>query len=128
MSDALARKKFTEFKERTGDLTDSELDDYWASLQPATIDGMLGEWKGGEFVTGHRMNGQLEKARWFGKTFNSPTDVQPLVCLDQDGNRFSNVKMGKGEASLWLAAKSPRPWSTTASPSTITSRRSTTTR
>lgn len=66
---------------------------------------MLGEWKGGEFVTGHRMNGQLEKARWFGKTFNSVnsvTDVQPLVCLDDDGNRFSNVKMGKGEASLWM--------------------------
>jgi hypothetical protein len=102
MSDALARKKFTEFKERTDALTDAELDDYWASLQPATIDGMLGEWKGGEFVTGHRMNGQLEKARWFGKTFNSPGDVQPLVCLDENGNRFSNVKMGKGEASLWL--------------------------
>src|ERR1700722_4924430 len=67
MSDALARKKFTEFKERTDAIADAELDDYWASLRPATIDGMLGEWKGGEFVTGHRMNGQLEKARWFGK-------------------------------------------------------------
>ena len=63
---------------------------------------MLGEWRGGEFFTGHRMNGQLEKSRWFGNTFNSPADVQPLVCLDDDGNRFSNVKMGKGEASLWL--------------------------
>jgi hypothetical protein len=30
---------------------------------------MLGESKGGEFVTGHQMNEQLEKARWFGKTF-----------------------------------------------------------
>src|ERR1700741_3774842 len=102
MSDALARKKFAEFTERTGAITDAELDDYWASLQPATIDAMLGEWKGGEFVTGHRMNGQLEKARWFGKTFKSPTAVQPLVCLDEGGNRFSNVKMGKGEASLWV--------------------------
>ena len=102
MTDALALKKFTEFKERTGSIDDAELDDFWASLPPATVDGMLGEWKGGEFVTGHRMNGQLEKSRWFGKTFNSSDDVQPLVCLDDDGNRFSNVKMGKGEASLWL--------------------------
>jgi hypothetical protein len=102
MSDALARKKFADFKERTDAISDAELDDYWASLSPATIEGMLGEWKGGEFDTGHRMNGQLEKSRWFGKTFNSPADVQPLVCLDEDGNRFSNVKMGKGEASLWL--------------------------
>jgi hypothetical protein len=98
----LARKKFTEFKERGGQIDDAELDEFWASLQPATIDGMMGEWKGGEFVTGHKMNGQLAKAGWFGKTFKSVRDAQPLVCLDADGNKFSNKEMGKGEASLWL--------------------------
>ena len=98
----LARKKFTEFKERSGDIADSELDEFWAELEPATIDGMLGEWKGGEFQTGHKMNDQLEKAGWYGKTFKSVRDVQPLVCLDADGNKFSNVEMGRGEASLWL--------------------------
>lgn len=98
----LARKKFTEFKERSGDIADSELDDFWAELQPATIEEMLGEWKGGEFQTGHKMNGQLDKAGWYGKTFKSARDVQPLVCLDADGNKFCNVEMGKGEASLWL--------------------------
>jgi Domain of unknown function (DUF4334)/GXWXG protein len=99
---SLARKKFTEFKESTGPVADAELDDFWASLEPAAIDAMLGEWKGGEFATGHMMNGQLEKVGWFGKTFKSVTDVQPLVCLDDDGNKYSNVAMGKGEASLWL--------------------------
>lgn len=99
---SLARNKFTEFKERNSQIDDVELDDFWASLEPATLDGMIGEWKGGEFVTGHRMNGQLEKARWFGKNFKSERDVQPLVCLDADGNKFSNTEMAKGEASLWL--------------------------
>ncbi|HET9890586.1 MAG TPA: DUF4334 domain-containing protein [Mycobacterium sp.] len=98
----VARKKFTEFKERGGDIADSELDEFWAELAPATIEGMLGEWKGGEFQTGHKMNGQLEKAGWYGKTFKSVRDVQPLVCLDADGNKFSNVELGNGEASLWL--------------------------
>jgi Domain of unknown function (DUF4334)/GXWXG protein len=98
----LARKQFTELKERGGPIADTELDDFWATLQPATIDGMIGEWKGGEFVTGHKMNGQLEKAGWFGRTFTSSSDVQPLVCVDADGNKFSNKAMGKGEASLWL--------------------------
>jgi hypothetical protein len=97
-----ASKKFGEFKERAGQIPDAELDDYWATLQPATIDYLIGEWAGGEFDTGHAMNGGLEKARWFGKSFISATDVKPLVCLDEDGNKFSNVKMGKGEASLWL--------------------------
>ena len=31
MSDELARKKFTELKERTDLITDAELDDYWAT-------------------------------------------------------------------------------------------------
>ncbi len=98
----LARKKFTELKDRGGQIPDAELDEFWATLQPATLEQMLGEWKGGEFVTGHKMNGLLEQAGWFGKTFTSVADVQPLVCLDADGNKFSNVEMGKGEASLWL--------------------------
>ena len=62
---SLARKKFAEFKERGEHIADGELDDFWATLAPATIDEMIGEWKGGEFVTGHKMNGQLEKAGWF---------------------------------------------------------------
>ena len=102
MSDALARKKFEEFKERTELITDAELDDYWATLQPATLDGMLGEWKGGAFNTGHKLNAALEEARWFGKTFNSRADVKPLICLDADGNKFSSVELGNGEASLWM--------------------------
>ncbi|MEB3070599.1 DUF4334 domain-containing protein [[Mycobacterium] vasticus] len=101
MNDDLARTTFTAFKERTGTIADAELDEFWATLPPATVDGMLGDWRGGEFVTGHKMNGLLSKARWFGKSFRSVTDVQPLVCLDDDGNKFSNVKLGKGEASLW---------------------------
>jgi Domain of unknown function (DUF4334)/GXWXG protein len=102
MSDALARKKFEEFKERSELIADAELDDYWATLPPATIDGMLGEWKGGAFNTGHKLNAALEEARWFGKTFNSRADVKPLICLDADGNKFSNVELGNGEASLWM--------------------------
>ncbi|BBY33445.1 hypothetical protein BST33_09600 [Mycolicibacter minnesotensis] len=101
MNDEQARATFTALKERTGQIPDAEIDEFWAALPPATLELMIGEWRGGEFVTGHKMNGLLEKARWFGKTFNSVTDVQPLVCLDEDGNKFSNVKLGKGEASLW---------------------------
>lgn len=102
MADEVAHKRLTELTQRGTPIPDAELDEFWATLPPATIEGMLGDWSGGEFVTGHQMNGLLEKARWFGKSFKSATDVQPLVCLDEDGNKFSNVKLGKGEASLWL--------------------------
>src|SRR5258708_12163534 len=99
---SLARKKFTEFKERGGDIPDAELDDFWATLEPATIDGMLGEWKGGEFVTGHKMNGKLEKLGWFGKTFNSAADGQPLVSLNADRNNSSNPPPATPTATLLL--------------------------
>ena len=102
MSDELARKKLTELKERTDLITDAELDDYWATLKPATIDGMIGEWKGDGFNTGHKLNDALKEARWFGKTFNSAADGKPLICLDAHGKKFSNVELGNGEASLWL--------------------------
>lgn len=45
---------------------------------------ILGSWKGSEFVTGHAMEGKLAKAGWYGKTFNSLTDVAPLVCRDAE--------------------------------------------
>jgi Domain of unknown function (DUF4334)/GXWXG protein len=98
---SLARKHFTEFKER-GAVTDAELDDFWATLEPARIDGILGEWKGGDFATGHRATGLMQKLGWFGKTFTSASDAQPLICLDADGNKYSNTERMNGEASLWL--------------------------
>ncbi|KUI35175.1 hypothetical protein AU195_09765 [Mycobacterium sp. IS-1496] len=96
------RETFDELKGRTGTLGDAELDEFWATLEPVDIDFMIGEWKGGEFHTGHKANGFMERLNWFGKTFHSATDAKPLVCLDADGNRFSNTEAMKGEASLWM--------------------------
>lgn len=102
MTDDLARKKFTELKERTGQISDAELDDFWASLEPVCVDFMIGEWKGGEFDTGHRANGFMKRLNWFGKTFHSATDAKPLLCLTADGEKFSNTEAMNGEASLWM--------------------------
>jgi hypothetical protein len=97
-----ARNTFDEFKNREGQIPDAELDALWAVLTPASIDFMLGEWAGGEFQTGHKANGFMKRLNWFGKTFNSASDAKPLVCLDADGNKFSNTEAMNGEASLWL--------------------------
>jgi Domain of unknown function (DUF4334)/GXWXG protein len=102
MTETLARKKFAELTARTDQISDAELDDLWATLEPVTVDFMIGEWKGGEFQTGHRANGLLKALNWFGKTFVSATEAKPLVCLDTDGNKVSNTEAMKGEASLWM--------------------------
>ena len=97
-----ARKTFAALIERPVFIPDAVLDAFWDTLQPATIDFMIGEWKGGEFDTGHRANGFMKRLNWFGKTFLSASDAKPLVCLDAEGNKFSNTEAMKGEASLWL--------------------------
>lgn len=102
MTDDLPRATFTGLAQRTGLIPDAELDDFWATLEPASIEFMLGEWKGGEFTTGHAINGVLPRANWFGKTMRSATDVLPIVCLDDDGNKFNNEKLANGGASLWM--------------------------
>ena len=97
-----AHETFAELKARTEQIPDAELDAFWATLTPATVDFMIGDWRGGAFDTGHRLVNSLDEARWFGKSFPSAGDVKPLICLDADGNKFSNVELGKGEATLWV--------------------------
>lgn len=98
----MSRKKFDDLKARTDAIADAELDELWAALVPVDIDFMIGEWRGGEFHTGHKANGFMERLNWFGKTFHSAADAKPLVCVDADGNKFSNTEAMKGEASLWM--------------------------
>lgn len=93
---------FANLVARTDVIADADLDEFWATLEPASIADMLGEWKGGEFNTGHRANGFMNRLNWFGKTFHSADDAKPLVCLDADGNKFSNTEAMNGEASLWM--------------------------
>jgi hypothetical protein len=93
---------FANLVARTDVIADADLDALWATLEPASVDFMIGEWKGGEFNTGHRANGFMNRLNWFGKTFHSADDAKPLVCLDADGNKFSNTEAMNGEASLWM--------------------------
>ncbi|KXO99286.1 DUF4334 domain-containing protein [Tsukamurella tyrosinosolvens] len=80
----------------------AELAGLFAQLEPVSIAFLLGDWRGGELPSGHPMDGSLGRARWYGKSFVSENDVQPLVCLDEHGEKFSNVALGKGEATLRL--------------------------
>lgn len=102
MNVAAAATRIAEIRAAGGETTAAELDDLWAALETVRPEEILGAWKGSEFVSGHLVEGRLAAAGWHGKTFNSLTDVQPLICRDADGNLFSNVELGKGEASLWM--------------------------
>ncbi len=52
-----ARAKFFELREAEGLVDDAVLDTVWAGLATLRPEEMLGAWKGGEFTTGHAING-----------------------------------------------------------------------
>lgn len=96
-----ARARFQELREQDGPVDPLELDAIWAVLDTVRPQDILGAWKGGEFRTGHPLEGMLAKAGWYGKTFASVHDAKPLICRDESGELYSNLELGQGEASLW---------------------------
>ncbi|MFG1779583.1 DUF4334 domain-containing protein [Micromonospora sp. NPDC049051] len=96
-----ARARFSELRGEDGLVSAAELDEIWAALDTVRPEEILGEWKGSEFVTGHPLNGQLDRAGWYGKTFVTVQDAKPLICRNDKGELYSNTVLGKGEASLW---------------------------
>ncbi|MAS54351.1 MAG: hypothetical protein CMJ44_06970 [Pimelobacter sp.] len=92
---------FRRFRDATH-VDPDDLDILWAALTPVTVAEILGDWRGGDFATGHLASTVLEQVGWHGKRFHGPLDAQPLICRDADGALFSHLKAGGGgEASLW---------------------------
>lgn len=100
MTTTTAERTVSRLIDEGGHTDPAELAALFAQLETVSIDFMLGDWHGGELPSGHPMDGSLQKVRWYGKNFRSETDVQPLVCLDENGTKFSNKELGKGEATL----------------------------
>ncbi len=82
--------------------------DLFDSLQPVDLQFMLGSWRGEGFQTDHPMDGLLESYHWYGKRFDSPEDVHPLVFSkrNQDLACVNPALLGP---SLALAKKGQMP-------------------
>jgi hypothetical protein len=96
-----ASDRFAELAGHSGPIPYDELENFWTTLEPVSVDFLIGEWKGGDLVTGHRGDKFLGE-RWFGTTFTSASDVDPVVCVDGDGNKYSDTNLMSGGASLWM--------------------------
>ncbi len=93
------RKRFDELRQRTPPIPYADLEEFWSTLAPVPIEFMIGEWRGGDLPAGHRADGFLGDS-WFGTTFRSASDVQPIICVDDDGNKYEDTTLMKGGASL----------------------------
>jgi hypothetical protein len=93
--------RFNELRKAESGVSPTELDEIWAALDVVHASDILGAWRGDDFATGHPLHEALVASRWHGKRFDSQSDVKPLICRADDGSLFSNVELGKGEATLW---------------------------
>lgn len=62
-------------------------------LEPATEEQMLGTWHGGRFDGG----ATPDPINWYGKRFNSRTDVEPMLCRKEDGTIYAWDKWGPAQ-------------------------------
>ena len=97
-----ARLRFKALRAEGGRVAPQELDEIWAALDIVRPAEILGQWKGSEFDNGHPLCGMLASLGWYGKRFDSVLDAKPLIMRGPDGELYSDVEIGKGEASLWM--------------------------
>ena len=86
--------------ERVGG-TATEILALFDSLPPVPTKALHGRWRGSGLPSGHSMDGLLERFGCYGKEFNGPEDVQPLLCKGRSGKTFglnaAFVPHGPGE-------------------------------
>lgn len=62
---------------------------FYDSLEPVSVDEMIGSWRGEGLPTGHPFDGLLEALGWHGKRFDAPDGAHPLVFDAGAGRRVS---------------------------------------
>ncbi len=73
-------------------------------LDPVDLPFMTGLWKGREITAGHPQDGILEAARWYGKEFENPDSVHPLLHEDRHGRLF---RVRPRPWLVWLSLQMP---------------------
>lgn len=59
------------------------------ALPPVPVGAILDRWRGAGLPSGHPLDGLLERFGWYGKEFDGPEDVHPLLCEGRDGRVFA---------------------------------------
>lgn len=62
-------------------------------LEPASANFMIGQWHGGKFDGGK----EPDPINWYGKRFESPTHVEPLLCRKEDGTVYAWEEWGAAQ-------------------------------
>ncbi|RDH32332.1 GXWXG protein-domain-containing protein [Aspergillus welwitschiae] len=75
-------------------ISPTEVKDSFDERPPVRPSFMLGEWQGLAVLTGNKLVEVLHSVKWAGKNFYGVDQVEPMVCLDDNGCRFCNPNWG----------------------------------
>lgn len=75
-------------------ISPTEVKAYFDGRPPVRPSFMLGEWQGLAVLTGNKLVEVLHSVKWAGKNFYGVDQVEPMVCLDDNGCRFCNPNWG----------------------------------
>lgn len=78
-----------------GKASTTEVLNIFDSLPEVSVDFMLGRWTGGEIETDHPMDGMLKFSGWYGKVFETPEIVHPLVYFGKDKSELFAIDPSK---------------------------------
>ncbi|MFC4128379.1 DUF4334 domain-containing protein [Nocardia rhizosphaerae] len=59
------------------------------TLESVRPEDLTGRWHGRELATGHPLDGLLAASGWYGKQFDGPDSVHPLLFTDPAGEIFA---------------------------------------
>lgn len=66
-------------------VTTAEAQAVFDTLPPVSVPHLVGLWRGAGLPTGHPWDGMLEATGWYGKAFDSPEVVHPLLFSGPGG-------------------------------------------
>ena len=78
---------------------------FYDGLDAVDVEQLTGSWRGEGLPTGNPFDGLLERLGWYGKRFDGPDDVHPLVFRAGAGRR---VSINPALVPLALAVRHPR--------------------
>jgi hypothetical protein len=75
------------------------------ALEGVQPEAMIGRWRGLSLATGHPLDGLLEELGWYGKAFESPDRIYPLLFRNAAGELTA---LDAGLMPVALALRAPR--------------------
>ncbi|KAL6832412.1 GXWXG domain-containing protein [Trichoderma camerunense] len=87
-------EEFIRLTKVEGLVSETEAEQVFNQLKPIAPSFLIGKWKGGDLNTGHIGHQALSEMRWAGKDFRSENDGDPIMVLDEQGNRIWNKDWG----------------------------------